>query len=273
MAGPRDYQVEGLVIRDAVVGERDRVVVLFSRDEGKLSFIARGARRPGSSLGPCVQRLTRGRFQCVRRRSLDLITQAVTVESYARLKADLWPMSCALYLAELVDSSTVEGAANRRLYDLLVQAMDTIDQGGGNDMLLRFFELRLLEQLGFCPSLRRCVGCNAVLQPVANSLSARQGGVMCPACTPFCEDALPLSVDALKVLRFYLANDMDMSCRARLSAQLAAEVEEHLRRFLDSILQKELKSRAWLSRLRAEALLTGNREEPTIARRPELEQD
>lgn len=272
MAGPRDYQVEGLVIRDAVVGERDRVIVLYTREEGKLTFVAKGARRPGSSLGPNVQVLTRGRFQCVRRRSLDLITQAATVDSYSRLKADLWSMSCGLYLAELVDVSTVEGAANRKLYDLLAGTLSTINAGGGNDMLLRFFELRLLECLGFCPSLQRCVSCGGPLQPVVNSLSAREGGATCPLCANSCNDAAPLSVDALKVLRFCLANTMETSCRARLSADLSTELEEHLYRFLSTILQQELKSRSWLLRLRTESLLTGSREEPTIARWPEMGQ-
>ncbi len=273
MAGPRDYQVDGLVIRNATVGERDRVVVLFTREEGKLTFVARGARRPGSSLGPGVQMLTRGRFQCVRRRALDLITQAMTLDSYSKLKADLWGMSHGLYLAELVDASTVEGSPNRKLYDLLIAALDTINQGGCSDVLLRYFELRLLECVGFCPSVQRCVSCGAELRPVVNSLSATLGGVTCPNCSPSCADAMPLSVDALKVLRFCLTNSLETSCRARLNANLGTEVEEHIYRFLHGVLQKEVRSRAWLLRLRAETLLTGNREEPTIARRPELQQD
>ncbi len=269
MSGPRDYQVEGLVIRDATVGERDRVVVLFSRDEGKLTFVARGARRPGSSLGPSVQMLTRGRFQCVRRRGLDLLTQAVSIESYGKLKAELWSMSCGLYLAELVDSSTVEAAPNRTLYDLLVGVLDAINHHGCSDALLRYFELRLLQCVGFCPSVQRCVGCGGRLRPEVNALSATLGGAMCPDCSSSCTDAIPLSVDALKVLRFCLANDLETSCRAKLSASLAAEVEEHLHRFLVGVLQKELKSRAWLFRLRTESLLTGNGQAPTIARRSE----
>ncbi len=271
MAGSRDYQVEGLVIRNAAVGERDRVVTLFTQNEGKLSFIARGARRPGSSLGPSVQMLTRGRFQCVRRRGLDLITQAVTIDSYRRLKDDLWCMSCGLYLAELVDASTVEGASNRALYDLLLETLNVTNRGACSDMVLRFFELHLLQHVGFCPSLHRCVNCGVVLRPVVNSLSAALGGVVCPDCSPSCTDAMSLSVDALKVLRFCLRNPLETSYRARLSISLAAEVEEHTRRFVSSVVQRELKTQDWLVRLRTEALLTPNNEAPTIARRSEYE--
>jgi len=271
MAGPRDYQVEGLVIRLADVGERDRVVTLFTRDEGKLTFIARGARRPGSSLGPCVQMLTRGRFQCVKRRALHLITQAAVVDSYGRLRADLWSTSCGLYLAELVDAATVEGSPNRALYDLMVEALELASLRGANDVLLRFFELRLLQHAGFCPSLRRCVSCGVELRPVENALSATLGGVLCPDCCGSCSDARPLSVDALKVLRFWLASSLETSCRARLGLELATELEEHVQRFVDCVVQRDLRSRAWLARLRYEALLTGTSEAPTIAQQPGIE--
>jgi len=271
MTGPRDYQVEGFVIRHADMGERDRVVTLFTRDEGKLTFIARGARKPGSSLGPCVQMLTRGRFQCVRRRALHLITQAAVVDSYSSMKSDLWCTSCGLYLAELIDAATVEGSANRALYDLVIEVLDVANRKGVSDVLLRFVELRLLQHLGFCPALGRCVDCGAELRPVENALSATLGGVLCPDCSRSCPDAKPLSVDALKVLRFWLANALEISCRARLGADLATELEEHARRFLDCVLQRDLKSRAWLSRLRGEGLLTVNGEASTIAHRSEFE--
>jgi DNA repair protein RecO (recombination protein O) len=265
MGGPRDYQVEGLVIRHADIGERDRVITLFTRDEGKLTFVARGARRPGSSLGPCVQILTRGRFQCIRRRALHLITQAAVVDSYGKLKADLWGMACGLYLAELIDLATVEGSPGRSLYDLIVEALDVANRTGSSDVLLRFTELRLLQHLGFCPSLRRCVACGAELRPVENALSATLGGVLCPDCAGSCPDARPLSVDALKVLRFWLTHSLETSCRTRLSFDLATEVEDHVHRFIDCVLQRDLKSRAWLTRLRSETLRVNSTKNVTEA--------
>lgn len=266
MSGPRDYQVEGLVIRHADVGERDRIVTLFTREQGKLNLVARGARRPGSTLGPRVQMLTRGRFQCVSRRSLHLMTQAETIESYSSLKNDLWSMACGLYLAELVDASTVEGAPQRGLYELITAALALANTGRAAEVLLRYCEVRSLECLGFCPSLRQCVSCGAELHPVENAMSATLGGALCPACAAACPDGRPLSVDALKVLRFWLVQPMEVASRIRLDAVLSSELEGHLHRFVDGVVQRDLKSREWLARVRREMLLTGNQQAPTIAR-------
>ncbi|MBN1857545.1 MAG: DNA repair protein RecO [Dehalococcoidia bacterium] len=258
-------------MRHAVVGERDRIVTLFSRDGGKFSAVAKGARRPGSTLGPCVDMLTYGRFHCVRRRGLDLITQATPLDSFTTMKADLWQMSCGLYICELIDCSNAEGVPNSPLFEFLISVLKNIDSAGCDDLVLRVFELRLLDYLGFCPSLNKCVTCGSVLQPVENALSASLGGALCPECANRCPDAKPLSVDALKVMRFWLGCTLDSARRVKLDQLLAYELEEHVLRFIQGVVQRDIKSREWLVRLKSEALLTRTAELSTIPRRIESE--
>ena len=271
MGSSRDYKAEGIVIRHSVIGERDKIVTLFSREEGKFSAVAKGARRPGSSLGPSVEMLTYGRFQCVRRRALDIITQATPLDLFANLKADLWRMACALYACELTASSTVEGAPNHPLFEFLLETLTEIDRVGCDDTVLRFFELRLLEHIGFCPSLQRCVGCGSNLRPVENWLSATMGGALCPECAKACPDAKALSVDAVKVLRFWLGCGLGTARRVKMGTTLAGELEGHIYRFVHCVVQRDIKSRSWLARLKSESLLTSTTEISTIA--PRFESD
>ena len=258
MSAPRDYQIEGIVVRHAAIGERDKIVTLLTPDRGKVSAVAKSARRPGSSLGPCLETLSHGRYHCVTRRSTDLIVQAESLTSFPSLMSDLWRTSCGLYIAELIDASTVEGAPGRALFGLMLSVLKEIDLVGCDDTVLRYFELRLLESLGFCPSLKRCVRCGKAPQPVDNGLSSSLGGVVCCECLSECPDARLLSVDALKVLRFWLGCDLATARRVKVSDALAIELDEQLHRFVMHVLQRELKSRSWLARLRMEMLLTTN---------------
>lgn len=271
MSGARQYQVEAVVVSHVVVGEKDKIVTLFSREYGKMRAVARGAVRPGSSLGPCVEPLSRARFYCVRRRSLDLIAQAVPVSSFGSLKADLWRMACGLYLAELVDSSTAEGVSHVALYDLLLDVLDRLDRGEYSDALLRYFEVQLLDHTGFRPSLQLCVDCGTRLRPEENALSSTLGGALCPDCAARTPDARPLSLDALKVLRLWTSSSTDVAVRVRMSDSLASELDAQIYRMLLGVLQREVKSRAWLSRLRQENVLTSNAGASTIASRFEFE--
>jgi len=258
MSASRDYQVEGIVIRHVAIGERDKLVTLLTPDQGKVSAVAKSARRPGSSLGPCLETLSHARFHCIRRRSTDLIVQAQTISTFTSIMSDLWSTSCGLYLAEFVDACTVEGSPGSASYDLLLCTLREIDHAGCDDVVLRYFELRLLDTLGFCPSLKRCVHCGGALQPVENGLSASLGGAVCADCLDHCADARTLSVDALKVMRFWLTADLATARRVKPGDPLARELDEQLHRFLVHVLQRELKSRSWLARLRTERLLTTN---------------
>jgi len=258
MSAPRDYQIEGIVVRHAAVGERDKIVTLLTPDRGKVSAVAKSARRPGSSLGPCLETLSHGRYHCIRRRSTDLIVQAESLDSFPSLMADLWRTSCGLYIAELIDASTVEGAPGPAVFDLMLSVLREIDRAGCDDTVLRYFELRLLDTLGFCPSLKKCVHCGTSLQPVENGLSSSLGGVVCSDCLSQCPDARLLSVDALKVLRFWLGCDLVTARRVKAGEGLAIELDEQLHRFVTHVLQRELKSRSWLARLRTEMMLTSD---------------
>jgi len=258
MSAPRDYQIEGIVIRHAAIGERDKLVTLLTPDRGKVSAVAKSARRPGSSLGPCLETLSHGRYHCVTRRSTDLIVQAEALDSFPSLMSDLWRTSCGLYIAELIDATTVEGTPGRAVFGLMLSVLKEIDRAGCDDTVLRYFELRLLEGLGFCPSLKRCVQCGSTLQPVENALSSSLGGVVCSECINECLDARLLSVDALKVLRFWLGCDLATARRVKATEALAIELDEQLHRFVTHVLQREVKSRSWLARLRTEMLLTSN---------------
>ncbi|MFW6103291.1 MAG: DNA repair protein RecO, partial [Chloroflexota bacterium] len=241
------------------------------REQGKMRAIARGAVRPGSSLGPCVEPLTRARFYCIRRRSLDLIAQAVPLASYGALKGELWPMACGLYMAELIDSSTAEDVPHPALYELVQAILGRFDHGETSESLLRYFEVRLLDQTGFRPSLQYCVECGTRLRPVDNALSPVLGGAVCPECAAHVSDARPLSLDALKVLRLWLDSSLDVAVRVRMNGPLAFELDTHIHRLLLGVLQKEIRSRGWLSRLKEEGLLTSSAGASTIASRFESE--
>jgi DNA repair protein RecO (recombination protein O) len=256
MTEPRQYEADAVVLAHVVVGEKDKIVTLFAREQGKLRAVARGAVRPGSSLGPCVEPLTHARLYCVRRRSIDLIAQAVPQESFGSLKADLWRMSCGLYMAELIDLTTAEGVPHRALFDLVLAVLRRFDSGEKSEALLRYFELRLLDEVGFRPSLQRCVDCGASLRPVENALSAALGGVVCPDCAARTPDARPLSVDALKVLRLWLDSPLDVAVRVRVGSALSAELDAHIYRLVLGVVQREVRSRGWLLRLKQGNVLT-----------------
>jgi DNA repair protein RecO (recombination protein O) len=94
------------------------------------------------------------------------------------------------------------------------------------------------------------VSCHQPLTAVTNFFSVSAGGVLCPACqvSPLFTHAL--SVNALKVLRFLQDNDWSNASRLHINQELAHEVEQITRNYLRYLLEREVKSVAWLDTLR-----------------------
>jgi DNA repair protein RecO (recombination protein O) len=253
MTAPHTYQTEAIVIKRIKLGEADRILTVYTPELGKLKAVAKGTRRPKSKLGGHVELLTHSRLMLARGRNLDIITQAQTIDNFLSIKDDLDRISRGLYIAELVDSFTGEHIEDRQLFNLLLETLNQISQSQDYEAVLRYFELHLLDHLGYRPQLQRCTECNSGLKPESNLFSSKMGGVLCRQCGFSESNARPLSLNALKVLRLWQKSDFTAARRVRINPQLALELEQVMRDYIKYLLEKQLKSTSWLDRLKHEA--------------------
>jgi len=250
MAKPRNYQTEAIVIKKVKLGEADRILTLYTPHLGKIQAVARGVRRPRSKLAGHLELLTHSQISLARGRNLDTITGSQTINSFLPLKSNLELASCALYAVELVDQFTADHIENCPLFQLLLATMGHLCQAGNNEPVLRYFELQLLNQVGYRPQLQRCVSCQATLEPITNSFCSATGGVLCPNCRQSQPLAYPLSVNALKVLRLLQNYDYSTVSRLKINPELSRELEGVMRDYLKYLLEREVKSVAWLDTLK-----------------------
>ena len=250
MGAPRTYQTHAVVVKEAKIGEVDKIVTIYTPELGKLKAVAKGACRPGSKLGGNVEPLTYSLLMLARGRNLDIVTQSQTIDAFPALKSDLWRMACGLYILELVDSFTVENNEDRPLFDLLLNGLKWLGQPDNSEIVLRYFELHLLDYLGYRPQLQRCVICNSSIRPVVNFFGFGQGGILCSNCGQEDPAAHSISVEALKVLRLWQRCDYATARRVVLKSELALELEQVMHGYIKYLLQREVKSIAWLDELK-----------------------
>ena len=249
MPKPRNYQTEAIIIKKTKLGEADRILTLYTPHLGKIQAVAKGVRRPRSKLAGHLELLTHSLVSLARGRNLDTITGSQTINSFLPLKSDLELASCGLYATELVNQSTADHIENYPLFQLLAETMHYLCQGSNNELTLRYFELQLLNQVGYRPQLQHCVSCRQPLEPTTNSFCPSAGGMLCHTC---CQDELltyPLSVNALKVLRLLQNSDYNTAIRLKMNLGLSQELKEITRVYLKYILEREVKSAAWLDTL------------------------
>jgi DNA repair protein RecO (recombination protein O) len=250
MARPRNYQTEAIIIKKTKLGEADRILTLYTPDLGKIQAVARGVRRPKSKMAGHLELLTHSKISLARGRNLDIVTGAQTIDSFLPLKTDLWLTSYGLYIIELVNQFTPDQSEDGALFHLMLETLTNLCISDNQVLLLRYFELKMLEMTGFRPQLHECVSCHQPLAPLVNSFSAGTGGMLCPLCALKQPFSFEVSVNALKVLRFIQDNNFTAVSRLKINSSLARELEALTRHYLRYLLEREVKSVAWLDTLR-----------------------
>jgi DNA repair protein RecO (recombination protein O) len=254
MAKSRTLRVEAVVLRHSDWGEADRMLVLYTREAGKLRAIAKGARRLRSRKAGHLEPFTRVALLLARGRDLWIVTQAQTVEAYLALREDLLRTGYAAYVMELLDRFTYEEAENPSLYNLLHTTLARVDSEPDAYLAVRYYELRLLDQLGFRPELSHCTLCRRAIQPLDQFFSAGLGGVVCPDCVgrPNAAGARPVSMTVLKYLRHLQRSTYPAVQRAGIPLPVRSELETLLQFYQTYLLERGLNTPAFLREVRRE---------------------
>lgn len=247
----RLYRTEAVILRRSDFGEADRLLTIITPRYGKRRVLAKGARKTSSRKSGHVELFNRVDVQLATGRNLDIVTDAQIVESYKQLHEELPRLSYAYYVAELVDKLTVDDEENRPVYDLLVGTLAALDTSPALDLVARYFELHLLNLLGYRPYLFDCANCQTELTEDADRWSALGGGMLCSLCAAREPQALPISLPAFKALRYLQREPLDATTQLqRLSEPLRREIERLLRATLRPILERDLKSVEFLDAVR-----------------------
>jgi DNA repair protein RecO (recombination protein O) len=252
----RSLRDEGVVLRHTDWGEADRLLTVFTRKLGKVRAIAKGVRKPRSRKAGHLEPFTRSSLLLARGRDLFILTQAETIDGYPRLREDLETFGYASYIAELLDRFTHDEDENRSLYQLLIYTLTRLNRGDDPQLVIHYYEIRLLDLVGFRPQFFNCSVCGAEIQPEDQFFSANQGGVCCPRCGKKDLDARPVSMLALKYLRHYQRSNYQAAARANVPAHINNEIENLMHHYLTYLLERGLNSPAFLRHIRSKRKTT-----------------
>lgn len=217
------------------LGERDRLVVFFTREFGKVRGVAKSVRRPRSRLVGALELLTlgdlvffdNGRSDLVRVDHFDVIDPFAAVrEDLERLGRGAWAVECVVRL-------TADRDPNPALFRLLVRALQGLDAGRSPDRVAACFGLRAVDLLGERPRIDRCQQCGRAFPFTGARLDVTAGGLVCARC-PAGPDALPVAGPVVGTVRRLRAASWDEGLRLALVRSL----EQELVRLVEGLLTR-----------------------------------
>lgn len=243
------YKAEAIVIRTRKYGEADSLLTLYSRERGKIDAIAKGVRKLKSSKRGGVQLFTHGHFLLYEGRNLHTVTQCEAIDSFLALSTDLVKMTYATYISELVDGFAVAGEGSDIVFALILVTFNLLAAYDDPELVVRAFEIRLMDIMGYSPQLQECCNChNEIKGPFR--FSARLGGLLCGGCLDNDPYALQCNMGSIKVLQQLQRIDLRRLNILKVSSEIKSEIEKLMQEYLKLRVERKIKSVDFLKQLK-----------------------
>jgi len=240
------YLTKAIVLHSRPFGESDKIVCFLTEGYGKVTGIAKGAKRSKrrfvNSLEPFS--LVNLRFQDYPQRSLAFIHDCVLVRGFKRLTQNLDRIACASYVTEITGELVREREENGAIFHHLQEGLVYLDENEISAIFLTFFELKLLRLAGFDPMFEGCCRCKKKWQSGAGKwwFSHRDGGILCAACCDSRREIVALSEETLHVFVGFRAQERCPLDSSLADPKVVQESRFFLPRFIQFQINKPLKS-------------------------------
>lgn len=249
----RSFRASAVVLRHSDWGEADRLLTLYTRERGFVRALAKGARKVTSRKAGHLEPFTHVTIQLAKGRDLLIVTQVETIDAFLPLRDDLIKTGYASYIVELLlRFSYEEEGANPSVFRLLVETLGRIETEADAWLPVRYYEMRLLDAVGFRPHLFECANCGREILPEDQFFSFIAGGVICPRCGNGLPNLAGISLETLKYLRHFQRSSYKDASRANPgSDDVRKEAETLMQGYFTYLLERELNSPGFIKRVKS----------------------
>lgn len=231
----------GMVLSTMPVGEYDRRVVLLTKEHGRISAFARGARRPNSPLVGALNPFSFGEFTVYAGRTSYTIQSASISNYFEGLREDIIGAYYGFYFLEFADYYTKEGNDEREMLKLLYQSLRALLNPHIPDLLIRYiYELKALTVNGQAPQVFQCVVCGDTQRPAV--FSAAKGGLVCSECRRDVIDGIALDDSTLYSMQYIESSSIEKLYTFTVTEKVLRELGMVMERLLEVYVGKRFKS-------------------------------
>lgn len=231
----------GMVLSTAPVGEYDRRVVILTKEQGKISAFARGARRPNSPLVGAVNPFSFGEFTMYEGRSSHTIQSVKITNYFSELREDMMGAYYGFYFLEFANYYTKEQNDEREMLKLLYQTMKALTNPHiPNPLIRRIFELKAVCINGEGPQVFQCVHC--LKREGKMVFSAREGGLICADCAEMISDGIVLDNSTLYTMQYIESSTIEKLYTFTVSEAVLKKMSQIMERYCLLYVEKHFKS-------------------------------
>lgn len=240
-------KMEGIVIKTQDYGETHKIVTIFSGKAGKVSAIAKGAKKPKSRMAAVTQPFIIGEFFIYMNSGLSTIQQGEINNSLRSIREDIIKTAYAAYIVELTDKLLDAQLPDAYLYKQLYQTLNWIAEQEDAAVPIMMYELKLFAKGGFAPVVDKCVNCGSQNAPF--SFSIAEGGLLCKSCRQIDPESITLPGKVSTLLHIFASVELERVGTISVKPENKKLLRQVIDAYYDQYGGYYLKSRKFLNQL------------------------
>jgi len=250
------FQTPAVLLRRVDFGDYDVIATFFSFDRGKVSAIAKSAKKSAKRFAGVLELFSALEILCSagRGKGLPVLQEASVVQPFSKIRLDIIKTAYASYWAEMIYHWTEEGEKQKPLYRLLIHVLDALNSDRMQPAALSIlFQMRFLTLSGYSPEIDRCSFCRMDIEKITDPsyrFDLGRGGIVCSRCVPDDPSSLRLHIGTIKQLQWIRRGELEMADRIRFTAQALSEGLSFLEAFAPYHLGKTPHSLSFLQQIR-----------------------
>lgn len=235
----------GIILSVSLVGDYDKRFVLLTKERGKVTVFARGARRQKSNAMAITEAFTYGRFTLFEGRDAYSFVSAEIDEYFMSVKEDLQAVAYASYFSEFAEHLTRENLNEKNILKLLYQTLRVLGAKIIDYPLIKcIYEIKLLAYYGLQMQVFHCVSCE---KEGENYLfRADKGGICCPNCTRVLSRERFLNTSTIYTLQYIISSSIEKLYSFRVTVEVQKELEGICKEYVKEYVDRKFKTLEFL---------------------------
>jgi DNA repair protein RecO (recombination protein O) len=250
------FSTPAILLRRMEYGDFDVIITLFTLKRGKLSLIAKSAKKSTKRFAGVLELFSILEIvgSAGRGKGLPVLQEAALKQPFSGIRADFKKTAYASYWSELIYVWTEENFKQTALYHLLEHVLTELDSGRtAEDALNILFQMRFLSLTGHQPNLNDCSQCRTKLENVKQdhiSIDLKRGGILCGNCVTRSATRMSLTKGTIKQLLWIVSGKLAKATRIKFTRTALSESTEFLEEFICYHLGKKPRSLKFLRQIR-----------------------
>lgn len=232
--------MKGIIIAENNMGDFDKMLTMLTPGIGKISCVAKGARRPNSALLAGTQFLCFGEYVMYKGKEHYTINSCESIEVFYNLRTDLDKLNVAVNITKIIQDITNENENSYKILQLYLNTLYMLSETDKDmDFITAVFKLKLLCYLGFRPKIESCVSCRE--KENLEYFSIKDNGIKCMACARQDKGAIKISESTYLALKYIITAPSKKLFSFSLKDESLQELKLISKVYFNEKLEKEYK--------------------------------